>query len=180
MSVAPASLTPSFPELGVSSTVDRVLSERGMSSPFPIQALVIPDALEGHDVLGRSKTGSGKTLAFAVPIVERLRAEDPRPAALVLVPTRELAAQVGEDVEPIARARGLGVAVVHGGGGPRAPQRGRRREGGGHKPSAAHVVIATPGRLNDLVDRGALGLGTIRILVLDEADRMLDMGFQPQ
>src|SRR5213080_5435924 len=123
------------------------------------------------DVLAKSPTGSGKTLAFAAPIVERTTTDDPRPSALVLVPTRELASQVTEDIEPLAKAKGLSVASVYGGK-PMGAQAKRAKK--------AHVLVATPGRLQDLADRRMIDLSGVRILVLDEADRMLDMGFQPQ
>jgi ATP-dependent RNA helicase RhlE len=161
----------SFPELGVSARVVDALAARSIHEPFRIQSLVLPDALAGLDVLAKSPTGSGKTLAFAVPIVERTTERDKRPAALVLVPTRELAQQVAEDTEPIARANGLRVVAVYGGM-PLRAQADRAR--------GAHIVVATPGRLQDLVERRLIDLSAVRILVLDEADRMLDMGFKPQ
>jgi superfamily II DNA/RNA helicase len=161
----------SFRELGVSEPVVRALAARSIDRPFRIQALVLPDALAGLDVAAQSPTGSGKTLAFAVPIVERTAPGDPCPSAVVLVPTRELANQVAEELASLAPARGLEVAVVYGGAaiGPQIK-----------RASKAHVLVATPGRLQDLVDRRAVALDRVRILVLDEADRMLDMGFQPQ
>jgi ATP-dependent RNA helicase RhlE len=146
------------------------LVKRGIETPFPVQRLVLPDALAGRDVLVQSPTGSGKTLAFAVPIVERLAAGDPRPSALVLAPTRELAGQIVEQVQPLANARALSVAAVYGGAGIERQTKLARR---------AHVLVATPGRLEDLIARGAISLERVRILVLDEADRMLDMGFRP-
>jgi superfamily II DNA/RNA helicase len=161
----------SFHELGVSASVAQALAERDIHTPFRIQTLVLPDALAGHDVLAKSPTGSGKTLAFAVPIVERLDASTTRPSALVLVPTRELAAQVTEELETIAPARGLSVAAVYGGV-PLGAQ--------GKRAKDAHVLVATPGRLLDLANRRLVSLEGVQILVLDEADRMLDMGFQPQ
>jgi len=154
----------------VAESVCAVLAERGIETPFQIQALVIPEALGGGDVLAKSPTGSGKTLAFAIPIVQRVRPEHRRPAALVLVPTRELCAQVTEELELIAGA-GIAVASVYGGVPLKAQARAARD---------AHVIVATPGRLQDLVDRGHVSLDSISILVLDEADRMLDMGFKPQ
>src|SRR6185503_13034893 len=108
-------MTTTFADLGVSEAAIRALAARGIEAPFPIQALVIGDATEGKDVLARSKTGSGKTLAFALPIVERLRADEPTPAALVLVPTRELAQQVADDFADVAKANGLRVGVAYGG-----------------------------------------------------------------
>ena len=164
-------MTTTFADLGVSEAAIRALAARGIESPFPIQALVIRDANEGKDILARSQTGSGKTLAFALPIVERLRSDEPGPAALILVPTRELAQQVADDFADIARANGLRVGVAYGGTSVREQSRGIGK---------AHVVIATPGRLQDLAERRMIDLGRVRILVLDEADRMLDMGFQPQ
>ena len=161
----------SFRELGVSARVADALAARSFSHPFPIQTRVLPDALAGLDILAKSPTGSGKTLAFGIPIVERTEEDDKRPGALVLVPTRELASQVAEELRAIARARSLAVAVVHGG----VPLGAQAK-----KARSAHVVVATPGRLQDLIDRRLLDLGGVRILVLDEADRMLDMGFKPQ
>jgi ATP-dependent RNA helicase RhlE len=161
----------SFRELGVSARVADALAARSISHPFPIQARVLPDALAGLDVLAKSPTGSGKTLAFGIPIVERTEEDDRRPGALVLVPTRELASQVADELRAIARARSLAVAVVHGG----VPLGAQAK-----KARSAHVVVATPGRLQDLIDRRLLDLRGVRILVLDEADRMLDMGFKPQ
>ena len=161
----------SFRELGVSPTIVEALAARSIHEPFRIQALVLPDALAGLDVLAKSPTGSGKTLAFALPIVERTTTADPRPSALVLVPTRELAAQVSAELESLVPAKGLKVAAVYGG----VPLNAQAK-----RAKNAHVLVATPGRLQDLADRRLVDLSKIRILVLDEADRMLDMGFQPQ
>ncbi len=161
----------SFRELGVSARVSDALAARSIHEPFTIQSLVLPDALAGLDVLAKSPTGSGKTLAFAIPIVERTTRQDRRPSALVLVPTRELAVQVTEDFSAIASANGLRVAAVYGGM-PLKAQADRAR--------GANILVATPGRLQDLADRRLLELAAVRILVLDEADRMLDMGFKPQ
>jgi superfamily II DNA/RNA helicase len=159
-----------FRSLGVSEAVTELLGARGIEAPFQIQALVIPEALQGGDVLAKSPTGSGKTLAFAIPIVQRLDPSQPRPAALVLVPTRELCVQVTEEFALIAGDL-VKVASVYGG----VPLKAQAKEA-----KDAHVIVATPGRLQDLVDRGLLSLDTVHILVLDEADRMLDMGFKPQ
>jgi superfamily II DNA/RNA helicase len=159
-----------FRSLGVSEAIVDVLAERGIDHPFQIQSLVIPEALQGGDVLAKSPTGSGKTLAFAIPILERLDIDDRRPTALVLVPTRELCSQVTEEFELIAGDR-IKVASVYGGV-PLKPQ--------AQEAKNAHVIVATPGRLQDLVDRGLLSLDAVNVLVLDEADRMLDMGFKPQ
>ena len=160
----------SFADLGVSNVVSAALAERAITHPFAIQSLVVPDVLAGHDVLAKSPTGSGKTLAFAVPIVERLQAADRRPAALILAPTRELALQIVDDMHDIAHARALSVTAVYGGAGiQRQMERARR----------SHIIVATPGRLEDLPQRRAVSLEHIRIRVLDEADRMLDMGVRP-
>ena len=161
---------PGFGQLGVSRPVVEALKMRGIREVFPIQALVLPDAIAGRDVLARSRTGSGKTLAFAVPIVERLTPSGRSPQALILAPTRELASQVTEEFRAIADVRRLQVAAVYGGVGI-GPQAKRARH--------ADVVIATPGRLIDLVQRKLIRLDRVRICVLDEADRMLDMGFLP-
>jgi ATP-dependent RNA helicase RhlE len=161
---------PTFRELGVSEPVAEALRMRGFERPFAIQTLVLPDALEGRDVLARSRTGSGKTLAFAVPLVERLHSSDRSPTGLILAPTRELASQVTEEFRAIADVRHLQVASVYGGVGI-GPQAKRARH--------ADIVIATPGRLLDLVARKLLRLDRVRACVLDEADRMLDMGFLP-
>jgi len=160
----------SFADLGVSRVVADALAARDIHDPFAIQSLVVPDVLAGRDVLAKSPTGSGKTLAFAVPMVERLQAADRRPSALVLAPTRELALQIVDDMTDIARSRALSVAAVYGGAGIERQMKLARR---------AHIVVATPGRLEDILQRRAITLEHIRILVLDEADRMLDMGFRP-
>ena len=160
----------SFAELGVSRPVVAALAERGISEPFAIQQLVVRDVLDGRDVLAKSPTGSGKTLAFAIPIIERIEGANRGPAALVLAPTRELAAQIVEQSQPIARARGLEVAAVYGGVGFEKQIKACKR---------ADILVATPGRLEDLMARRAVKLRGIEILVLDEADRMLDMGFRP-
>jgi len=161
----------SFRELGVSPPIVDALAARSIHEPFRIQALVLPDALAGLDVLAKSPTGSGKTLAFAVPIVERTTTGDARPSALILVPTRELAAQVSAELESLVPAKGLKVAAVYGG----VPLHAQAK-----RAKSAHVLVATPGRLQDLAERRLVDLSHVRILVLDEADRMLDMGFQPQ
>ena len=156
-----------FADLGVSEPVVVALARRGIRAPFAIQSLVLADAIAGRDVLARSSTGSGKTLAFAVPVVERLSRHG-RPSALVLVPTRELATQVAEEFRAIAGARGLSVAAVYGGVGIAKQVKAVTR---------AEIVVATPGRLLDLLQRRLLRLNRVAICVLDEADRMLDMGF---
>ncbi|HSO01345.1 MAG TPA: DEAD/DEAH box helicase [Gaiellaceae bacterium] len=161
----------SFQELGVSAPVSRVLESAGFTHPFSIQNAVQPDALAGLDILAESPTGSGKTLAFGLPLVERTAGSNARPGALVLVPTRELALQVTSDLRPLAKAKGLRIETVYGGA-PIGAQIKKARE--------AHVLVATPGRLHDLIERRAVKLNDVRVLVLDEADRMLDMGFKPQ
>ncbi|MGZ4292401.1 MAG: DEAD/DEAH box helicase [Gaiellaceae bacterium] len=154
----------------MSEAIVELLRERGIDHPFQIQTLVIPEALQGGDVLAKSPTGSGKTLAFAIPIIERLNTAEPRPAALVLVPTRELCVQVTEEFALIGGDR-VEVASVYGG----VPLGAQAKIA-----KSAHVIVATPGRLQDLVDRRLLSLDAVKVLVLDEADRMLDMGFKPQ
>jgi superfamily II DNA/RNA helicase len=161
----------SFRALGVIAEVADALQRRGIVTPFPIQALVLPDALAGLDVLARAPTGSGKTLAFGLPIVERAIPADGTPSVLVLVPTRELAAQVAGELQLIGSRKRLRVTAVYGG----APLRGQAERARG-----AHVLVATPGRLQDLIERRLVSLDRVRTLVLDEADRMLDMGFKPQ
>ena len=161
----------SFRALGVSVDVEQALAARGIVEPFRIQTLVLPDAIGGRDVLAKSPTGSGKTLAFGVPLIERAPVDGKMPAALVLVPTRELALQVCEELEPLAAARGIRVAAAYGGA-PLGAQVKRLK--------GAHILVATPGRLQDLVERRLVSLDGVRTLVLDEADRMLDMGFKPQ
>jgi ATP-dependent RNA helicase RhlE len=160
----------SFADLGVSQPVADALRSRGITSPFPVQKLVIEDVHEGKDVLVQSPTGSGKTLAFGIPMIERLDSNGPKPAALILAPTRELACQIVDELESLCHARALKIAVVYGGVGIQPQIK---------KASKAHVIVATPGRLEDLIQRRALDLSRVRMLVLDEADRMLDMGFRP-
>jgi ATP-dependent RNA helicase RhlE len=161
---------PTFAELGVSRRVAAALAQRGIERPFAVQAAVIPDVLDGHDVLVKSPTGSGKTLAFGVPLIERIAAGGAKPSALVLAPTRELASQIVDELGAIARVRSLSIVAVYGGTGI-TPQIKAAR--------TADVLVATPGRLVDLIDRRAVSLKTVELLVLDEADRMLDMGFRP-
>jgi superfamily II DNA/RNA helicase len=160
----------SFADLGVSTNVARALSRRGIDKPFPVQEMVIRDALAGHDLLVQSPTGSGKTLAFGLPLVERIEPDAKRLSALVLAPTRELASQIVDELGSIAEARGLRIAAVYGGVG-FGPQSAAAKR--------ADIVVATPGRLEDLIERGTISLDRVGVLVLDEADRMLDMGFKP-
>jgi superfamily II DNA/RNA helicase len=167
----------SFKDLGLGDNIERQLQSMGALSPFPIQAATIPDVLAGKDVLGRGKTGSGKTIAFGAPVVERLmenggakgRKPGRLPRALILAPTRELAMQIDRTVQPIARAVGLNTTTVFGGV-PQFKQVSALQRG-------TDIVIATPGRLEDLVEQGRLDLSKVTITVLDEADHMCDLGF---
>ena len=159
----------SFADLGISNPVVGALAARGIAQPFPVQRMVVSDALAGHDLLVQSPTGSGKTLAFGIPMVDLIEPGDGL-SALVLAPTRELASQIVDELDSIARARGLRVAAVYGGVG-FGPQSNAARR--------ADIVVATPGRLEDLLSRNTISLDRVRVLVLDEADRMLDMGFKP-
>jgi superfamily II DNA/RNA helicase len=162
-----------FAALGVAPDLAQALAASGIESPFPIQALTIPDALAGHNVCGKAQTGSGKTLAFGLPMIMRTgKAKPQRPRALVLVPTRELAHQVHEVLAPLAASRGLALGAVYGGA-PMDRQIKALRRG-------VDIMVATPGRLIDLGDRGEVSMADVEILVLDEADRMVDMGFLPQ
>jgi len=161
----------SFRALGVSAAVEQALAVRGVVEPFRIQSMVLPDALAGRDVLAKAPTGSGKTLAFGIPLVERVSVDGKTPQALVLVPTRELALQVADAIETFSGANKIKVGVAYGGA-PVSSQAKRLR--------GAHIVVATPGRLQDLIERRMISLDDVGILILDEADRMLDMGFRPQ
>ena len=160
----------SFADLGVSSAVVNALAEGDITTPFAIQSLVIADVLAGSDVLAKSPTGSGKTIAFAAPIADLIEATDRRAAALILAPTRELVSQIVDDARPLAHARALSIAAVYGGVGIVAQAK---------RAQKAHIIVATPGRLEDLLQRREITLDHVQILVLDEADRMLDMGFRP-
>jgi superfamily II DNA/RNA helicase len=170
-------LPDSFSALGVDADLVDALSAQGIKEPFPIQALAIQDALKGRDICGKAKTGSGKTLAFGLPLLQRLRDGTPpdrgrRPRGLVLVPTRELARQVSDVLTPLAEATGVTLAVCYGGTSMDAQIQAMR--------AGVDVVIATPGRLIDLRQRGEVDLDRVQLVVLDEADRMADMGFTPQ
>jgi superfamily II DNA/RNA helicase len=167
---------PTFHELGLGEPFVRSLSAAGIIRPFPIQAATLPDSLAGRDVLGRGSTGSGKTLAFALPVLSRLRdagnrREPTRPRALVLVPTRELASQVEATFAPLAAAVRLRTAVVFGGVGQRGQVRALR--------DGVDVLVACPGRLEDLLAQGHVRLDRVEVAVLDEADLMADLGFLP-
>jgi superfamily II DNA/RNA helicase len=162
-----------FAALGVSPDLVAVLEGAGIDAAFPVQRLCIPDALAGQDVCGKAKTGSGKTLAFGIPLVERVGPAQPkRPTGLVLAPTRELALQVADVVRSLAKARSLRLVAVYGG----APMNRQIKA----LQAGAEIVVATPGRLIDLVDRKAVDLVDVGLVVIDEADRMADMGFLPQ
>jgi ATP-dependent RNA helicase RhlE len=160
----------SFADLGVSRPVTDALTKRGIVAPFAVQELVIADVLAGRDVLVQSPTGSGKTLAFGLPIADLLEPSARKPSALVLAPTRELATQIVDELRDVARVRELTIAPVYGGVGLNKQAKQAAR---------AHILVATPGRLEDLLQRRALSLEHVRILVIDEADRMLEMGFKP-
>ncbi|MFS8481738.1 MAG: DEAD/DEAH box helicase [Acidimicrobiia bacterium] len=162
-----------FSALGVSSDLVAVLNEAGLTTAFPVQRLCIPDGLAGRDVCGKAKTGSGKTLAFGIPLIERVKPASPkRPTGLVLVPTRELAIQVADVLKMLADARSLRLVAVYGGA--------QMRKQIAALEQGVEIVVATPGRLIDLIDRGVADLTDIGIVVIDEADRMADMGFMPQ
>ena len=160
-----------FAGLGVSPEVQQGLAARSIVHPFRIQELVVPEALRGTDVLAKSPTGSGKTLAFGLPLVERTSPEGKTPKVLILVPTRELAQQVAGELTLLGTPKGLRTAVVYGG----APVRAQAA-----KARGAQILVATPGRIWDLVERRLVSLDGVEALILDEADRMLDMGFKPQ
>jgi superfamily II DNA/RNA helicase len=165
-----------FTDLGLPAPLTAALAAKGITEAFPIQAATLPDALAGHDICGRAPTGSGKTLAFGLPLIAGLAAgstwsKPGRPQALILLPTRELAAQVTEVLAPLARAVGATLAAVYGGVGYH-PQRTALRRG-------VDLLVGCPGRLEDLIAQGDLDLSDIKWVVLDEADRMADMGFLP-
>src|SRR6185503_2609983 len=161
-----------FADLGTSPDLVAALAARGIDHPFPVQSLTIADGIAGRDVSARAPTGSGKTIAFGIPLVTRIgKAESRRPRGLVLVPTRELAAQVRDELEWLGKPRKLRVAAVYGGVG-LDPQRRALRRG-------VDILVACPGRLGDLLDRGDVHLGDVEVVVLDEADRMTDMGSLP-
>ena len=166
-------MSKTFADLGLPHELVSPLRKTGITDPFPIQAATIPDALDGRDVLGRAPTGSGKTLAFGLPMLATVQKAKPRrPHALVLSPTRELAEQIRKELAPIAAGRGIRLLTVYGGVSYH-PQRSKLRNG-------VDVVIACPGRLIDLIEQGDLTLDAIDYVVIDEADRMADMGFMPQ
>ena len=171
---APAAEPVTFADLGVPAALVAVLAEDGITVPFPVQAATLPDALAGVDILGRAQTGSGKTLGFSIPLVARLAdgySMACRPRGLVLVPTRELAAQVHAVLSPLAHAMGLTVATIFGGV-PQNPQVAALR-------NRADIVVACPGRLADLIEQDHCHLGDVEVSVIDEADHMADLGFLP-
>ena len=161
-------------DLGVDHNIIQSLSERGINEPFPIQELTIPDALKLSDVCGKAKTGSGKTLAFGIPTIQNLAQSDIRtiPRGLILVPTRELATQVKEELDPLCLSKSLTVAAIYGGA--NIDEQIKNIKDG------VDIVVATPGRMIDLLEREEIGLQSLEVVVLDEADRMADMGFLPQ
>ena len=162
-----------FESLGVSPRLVKVLADQGIHEPFAIQRLSIADALAGRDVCGKAKTGSGKTLAFGLPLLERLDKAEPRkPRGLVLVPTRELASQVQEALQGLCWGTKTEVLAVYGGAGMERQMKALGR--------GVEIVVATPGRLKDLLERGSLRLDDVNLVVIDEADRMADMGFLPE
>lgn len=162
-----------FASIGTPDDLAAVLEDAGITEPFPIQEMTIRDALAGRDITGKAQTGSGKTLAFGIPIVTGLEKAKPhRPRALVLVPTRELATQVAEAISPLLAARGFREIAVYGGA-PMKPQIDALE-------ASVELVIATPGRLIDLIERKKVMLGDIAAVAIDEADQMADMGFLPQ
>jgi len=164
-------MTKSWTALGVPERIVAGLLKRGIAEPFPVQAATIPESLMGLDICGKAPTGSGKTLAFGIALaVKVVKSKPGRPHGLVLVPTRELAAQVAKEVAMLCAGGGITVAAVYGGAG-YGPQVKAAR--------AASIVVATPGRLEDLMKRRDLDLGAVALVVIDEADRMADMGFMP-
>lgn len=164
--------TQTFASLGVPAEIVSVLSKRGITEPFPVQAATIPDALSGRDISGRAPTGSGKTLAFGLPLIVNVeKAGKRRPSSLILAPTRELAEQIKDELEGPARAADRYVFAVYGGV-PYGRQRSALNRG-------VDILVATPGRLEDLIEQGLIDLSKVAIVVVDEADRMADMGFLP-
>ena len=165
-------MSDTFAQLGLPNSLVRILADRDITEPFPVQAAAIPDALAGRDVCGKAPTGSGKTLAFGLPLLAKVeKGSRSRPRALVLAPTRELAEQIKQELMPLARANQRFILAVYGGVG-YGPQKGALRKG-------VDILVATPGRLEDLMEQGAIDLSDVNIAVVDEADRMADMGFLP-
>lgn len=165
-------MSTTFAQLGLPEPLVRTLTKQGIIEPFPVQAATIPDVLAGRDVSGKAPTGSGKTLAFGLPLLARVeRANRHRPRALILAPTRELAEQIKQELAPLAKAVDRHVLAVYGGVG-YGPQKAALRKG-------VDLLVATPGRLEDLIAQGSVNLSEVDIVVVDEADRMADMGFLP-
>ena len=165
-------MTTTFAHLGLPASLVHALARQDIVEPFPVQAAAIPDALAGKDVSGKAPTGSGKTLAFGLPLLARVdNAGRHRPRALILAPTRELAEQIKQELAPLAKTAGRDVLAVYGGVG-YGHQKGALRKG-------VDVLVATPGRLEDLIEQGSVNLSQVDIAVVDEADRMADMGFLP-
>ena len=160
--------------LGVDEQIVSSLIKRGINTPFPIQGLTIPDALRGNDVCGKAKTGSGKTLAFGIPMVQNLDqpSEDNNPRGLIMVPTRELATQVKEELDPLLNGKSLTALAIYGGANIEEQIKAIKR--------GTDIIVATPGRMIDLLEREEISLQSLEMVVLDEADRMADMGFLPQ
>jgi superfamily II DNA/RNA helicase len=166
-------LTKTFAQLGVAPELVDVLAAKGIAEAFPIQELTIADALQGRDVCGKAKTGSGKTLAFGIPTVQRIAESKPDHVdAIILVPTRELATQVFEELQPLAEVKGLRAIAIYGGADIEKQIKALDR--------GIELIVATPGRMIDLLERGAVSVDDVSHVVIDEADRMADMGFLPQ
>ena len=164
---------PTFADLGVSPDLTAALESRGIMSPFAVQELTIADALAGRDVCGKAKTGSGKTLAFGLPLLEKVKGAQPRrPLALILVPTRELATQVRDELAPLGEVRDVTVTAIYGGA--------KMETQVAELEKGVEIVVATPGRMIDMIERKEIFLDDIAQVVIDEADRMADMGFLPQ
>ena len=160
--------------LGVDEQIVSSLIKRGIKTPFPIQSLTIPDALQGNDVCGKAKTGSGKTLAFGIPMVQNLDqpSGDNNPRGLIMVPTRELATQVKEELDPLLNGKSMAAVAIYGGANIEEQIKAIKR--------GIDIIVATPGRMIDLLEREEISLQSLEMVVLDEADRMADMGFLPQ
>ncbi|MGB1533042.1 MAG: DEAD/DEAH box helicase [Acidimicrobiales bacterium] len=160
--------------LGIDEQIVSSLIKRGINTPFPIQSLTIPDALRGNDVCGKAKTGSGKTLAFGIPMVQNLDqpSGDNNPRGLIMVPTRELATQVKEELDPLLNGKSLTAVAIYGGANIEEQIKAIKR--------GIDIIVATPGRMIDLLEREEISLQSLEMVVLDEADRMADMGFLPQ
>jgi superfamily II DNA/RNA helicase len=166
-------MTTTFEQLGVADDLCHALSERGITTAFPIQEMTIPDILAGRDVCGKAKTGSGKTLAFGLPMLQILpKAKPGRPTGIALVPTRELATQVRDELLPLAHSRGVRITAIYGGD-PIEKQIKALKDG-------VDLAVCTPGRAIDLIERGDLSVVDVKNVIIDEADRMADMGFLPQ